>query len=165
MNKILLSLGTLATFGLYVLLVRGHQASVLSAATFSRVPTAVDNSPAELASSTAPAAIEQVAPSIIPSVTATTGFKDGQYTGTSFDAFYGNVQVKVTVKSGKISDVQFLDYPRERGESVQINSYATPLLRQEAMTAQSAQVDIVSGATQTSLGFRKSLQSALSQAS
>lgn len=91
-------------------------------------------------------------------------YKDGRYTGSVVDAFYGNVQVSVTVSAGKISDLQFLDYPHDRQTSLEINSYATPILKSEALTAQSAKVDVVSGATQTSLAFMKSLDSALSQA-
>lgn len=92
-------------------------------------------------------------------------YKDGTYTGDVTDAFYGNVQVQVTISNGKISDVQFLDYPHDAGTSREINSQAMPLLRQEAITAQSAQVDIVSGASQTSQAFQQSLSSALQKAS
>lgn len=91
-------------------------------------------------------------------------YKDGQYTGDVADAYYGNVQVKVVVSNGKISDVQFLDYPHDRLTSQAINSQAMPYLKSEAIAAQSANVDIVSGATQTSEAFRQSLQSALTKA-
>lgn len=92
------------------------------------------------------------------------GYKDGTYTGDNVDAYYGFVQVKVTVGNGKITDVSFLNYPSDRRTSIYINSQAMPYLQQEAISAQSAQVNLVSGATQTSIGFRKSLQSALDQA-
>lgn len=91
-------------------------------------------------------------------------YKDGQYTGDLTDAYYGNIQVRVTISSGKITDVQFLSYPSDRGTSIFINSQAMPLLRQEAITAQSYQVDTVSGASQTSRAFQISLKSALDQA-
>lgn len=91
-------------------------------------------------------------------------YKDGTYTGNVADAFYGYVQVKAVVSGGKITDVQFLDYPHDRRTSIEINSQATPLLRQEAIQAQSANVNIISGATETSRGFRESLSNALSQA-
>jgi len=97
--------------------------------------------------------------------TTTSGaYKDGNYTGDSADAFYGNIQVKVTVSGGKITDVIFLDYPSDRGESVHINQQAMPMLKQEAIQAQSAHVDGVSGATDTSQAFIQSLTSALNQA-
>ena len=91
-------------------------------------------------------------------------YKDGQYTGPSVDAYYGNVQVKVTVQNGKISDVVFLDYPQDRNTSVMINSQAMPYLKAEAIQAQSAPVDIISGATATSGGFNTSFAAALAQA-
>lgn len=91
-------------------------------------------------------------------------FKDGQFTGDVADAFYGNVQVKAVISGGRITDVQFLQYPNDRETSIMINSQAMPLLTQEAIRAQSAQVDGVSGATQTSRAFVESLQSALNQA-
>lgn len=92
------------------------------------------------------------------------GLKDGQYTGPVTDAFYGNVQVKAVISRGKIVDVQFLQYPNDRQTSVYINSQAMPLLKQEAIQAQSANVNGVSGATQTSRAYVQSLQAALSQA-
>lgn len=92
-------------------------------------------------------------------------YRDGTYTGSVADAYYGNVQVQATIQNGFITDVQFLDYPQDRGTSIYINSQATPLLRQEAIQTQNAQVDTVSGATETSGAFRQSLGSALSQAS
>lgn len=92
------------------------------------------------------------------------GLRDGQYTGDAADAFYGLVQVKATVSGGKITDVQFLQYPNDRSNSIFINKQAMPYLKQEAVTAQSSQVDIISGATDTSMAFIQSLASALSQA-
>src|SRR6266404_8372167 len=88
-------------------------------------------------------------------------FKDGTYTGSSADAFYGTIQVKAIVQNGKLADVQFLQYPNDRDESIQINQQAMPVLQQEAIQAQNAQVDIVSGATDSSRAFTESLASAL----
>ncbi|MBI5077646.1 FMN-binding protein [Candidatus Falkowbacteria bacterium] len=90
--------------------------------------------------------------------------KDGEFIGNIMDAYYGNVQVKAIVQGGKIIDVQFLDYPSDRKKSIEINRRATPLLKTEAIQAQNAQVDIVSGATLTSQAFQESLADALSQA-
>ena|SRR5665647_652992 len=95
---------------------------------------------------------------------ATTSLKDGQYTGSAADALYGNIQVKAVIQGGKITDVQFLQYPSDRSNSVRINQQAMPYLTQEAITAQSSQVDIISGATDTSYAFIQSLASALTQA-
>jgi uncharacterized protein with FMN-binding domain len=80
------------------------------------------------------------------------------------DVNYGNVQVQATIQSGKITNVQVLQYPTDRRTSQRINAVAVPELRQEAIQAQSANVNIVTGATLTSEGFQQSLGTALSQA-
>jgi len=92
------------------------------------------------------------------------GYKDGTYTGPTVDVNYGLVEVQATIQNGKIAGVQFLQFPNDRRTSQQINAIAMPYLQQEAIQAQSANVDIVSGATLTSEGFQMSLQSALASA-
>ena len=92
------------------------------------------------------------------------GYTDGTYTGSVADAYYGNVQVEVTIQNGAITDVTFLQYPNDRSTSRYINGQATPILAQEVIKAQSASVDGVSGASDTSQAFIQSLSSALSQA-
>ncbi|MCL4528543.1 MAG: FMN-binding protein [Chloroflexi bacterium] len=91
-------------------------------------------------------------------------YKNGTYSGPDVNVFYGLVKVQATIQNGKLSSVQFLDYPSDRRTSQQINSIAMPYLQQEAIQAQSANVDIISGATLTSEGFQMSLQSALASA-
>ncbi len=91
-------------------------------------------------------------------------YKDGQYTGIAADAYYGNIQVKAIIQNGVIADVQFLQYPNDRGTSIQINEQAMPYLKSEAIKAQSARVNIISGATDSSRAFEQSLGSALTQA-
>lgn len=91
-------------------------------------------------------------------------YVDGSYTGSSADAYYGTVQVLVVVQNGKMTDVQFLQHPDSRSNSIRINNEAMPLLTQEAIQAQSANVDGVSGATFTSGAFQQSLASALALA-
>ena len=91
-------------------------------------------------------------------------YLDGSYLGKSIDAYYGMVQVRVAIQNEKIANVQFLQYPSDRSTSRYINSQAMPLLISEAIQAQSAQVDGVSGATFTSQAFAESLASALTQA-
>lgn len=91
-------------------------------------------------------------------------YKDGSYIGTVEDAFYGNIQVKAVIQGGKIVDVVFLQYPNDRSTSIEINSQAMPYLKQETIAAQSATVDIISGATDSSIAFRRSLAQALAQA-
>lgn len=102
-----------------------------------------------------------------PSSTSTSGsspYKDGTYTGSVADATWGNVQVKAVIQHGKITSVQFLQYPNDRNRSIMINNYADPQLSNEAIQAQSANVDIVTGATDSSQAFMQSLSDALSQA-
>ena len=91
-------------------------------------------------------------------------YADGTYKGTSANAFYGYVQVAAVISGGKLTDVQFLSYPNDRSTSRYISSQALPYLKSEAIQAQSANVNIISGATDTSLAFRQSLGSALAQA-
>jgi uncharacterized protein with FMN-binding domain len=92
------------------------------------------------------------------------GYKDGSYTGSVADAQWGYVQVKAVISQGKITDVQFLEYPSDRSRSQRINQSADPELINEAIQAQSAQVDIITGATDSSEAFMQSLANALSQA-
>ncbi len=92
------------------------------------------------------------------------GLKDGAYSGSVADAYYGSVQVRATISGGKITDVKFLQYPNTHQTSVAINQQAMPYLKQEALQAQSGNVQIISGATYTSQAFRQSLQAALSKA-
>lgn len=99
-----------------------------------------------------------------PTPNATSGYKDGTYTGDSVDAFYGMIQVQATISQGKITNIRFLQYPNDRDTSIAINQQADPMLAQEAIQTQSAQVDIISGATDSSSAFVQSLQSALDKA-
>jgi uncharacterized protein with FMN-binding domain len=99
-----------------------------------------------------------------PTARTASGYKDGKYVGSVADAFYGNIQVQVTIRSGKIAAVDFLQYPNDRPESISINQQAMPFLQQEAIKAQSAHVDGVSGATDTSQAFMESLSAALNKA-
>ncbi len=91
-------------------------------------------------------------------------YKDGTYTGLTANAFYGQVQVRVTISNGRIASVTFLNYPQDRRTSARINSFAVPQVQSEAIQAQSANVDMVSGATLTSEAFMQSMQSALDKA-
>ncbi|MET8169816.1 FMN-binding protein [Streptomyces sp. NPDC005329] len=86
-------------------------------------------------------------------------------TGDSVQTRWGPVQVRVTLEDGKLTDVTAVTYPQENPRDQQINAYAIPQLTREALTAQSADIDTVSGATYTSDGYRESLQSALDSAS
>ena len=86
------------------------------------------------------------------------------YTGDSVSTRYGDVQVQITVKNGKITDSTVTKVPWSNGKDQEINSYAVPILTHEAVAQQSANIDMVSGATYTSQGYLGSLQSAIDQA-
>jgi uncharacterized protein with FMN-binding domain len=92
---------------------------------------------------------------------AATGLADGVYTGATDTNKWGPVQVQVTVSGGQITDVVALQTPSADRKSVSINSRATPVLASETITAQSADIDTVSGATYTTNSYKVSLQSAL----
>ena len=85
-------------------------------------------------------------------------------TGSVADTRWGPVQVRLAVASGKITRVSVVQYPSDNPKDDEINSYALPILTRETVDAQSADIDMVSGATVTSDGYVRSLQSALDQA-
>ena len=93
-----------------------------------------------------------------PSPAATT-----TVTGSVAQTRWGPVQVRITVAGGRITDVSVVQYPHENGKDQQINARALPVLIDETISAQSASIDMVSGATITSEGYVQSLQSALDQ--
>ena len=84
-------------------------------------------------------------------------------TGDVVQTQWGPVQVQAVVQGGTITGVKVLQYPNGNSRDVEIANYALPILIQETTQAQSAQVDMVSGATYTSEGYVQSLQSALDQ--
>jgi uncharacterized protein with FMN-binding domain len=98
----------------------------------------------------------------------TTGTSTGASTGTkvitgpAVDAFYGQVQVKITVTNGKIVDIKAISLP-SGGRSSAISNYVAPILRSEAIQANSANIQLISGATYTSTAYEMSLQAALDQ--
>ena len=105
-------------------------------------------------------------PTATPAVTATStpgGASTGTRTATGDvePTQYGNAQVRVTVSGGKITRIEALQLQGNDPKSVAISSYAEPLLRASALSKQSADIDMVSGATYTSESYQASLQSAL----
>ncbi len=116
------------------------------------------------AASPAPAPAPKPAPAPVVAAKPKGQYRDGTYTGDSVDAYYGNVQVAAVIANGKLADVKILDYPQDRRTSQYINGQALPILVSEAVSAQSGNVDAVSGASETSPAFVRSLNSALAQA-
>jgi uncharacterized protein with FMN-binding domain len=99
-------------------------------------------------------------PSAVPGATAASG----SFTGPDVPNRYGDVQVRVSVVNGRITDVKAVQLPSDRAQSAYISQVAGPLLRDEALQAQSAKIDVISGATYTSESYAQSMESALQQA-
>ena len=106
--------------------------------------------------------------SLFASTSAGSGAQDSAaaqtYTGAAGQTQWGPVQVEVTVEGTKLTAVNAVSYPDSDPKSSHISAVAIPSMEQQAMTAQSAQIDGVSGASYTSAAFAESLQSALTQA-
>jgi uncharacterized protein with FMN-binding domain len=96
--------------------------------------------------------------------TGSGGTANGTVTGPTVNTRFGPVQLQITFTNGQIGDVKALQLPTDRQRSAQISSYVAPILRQEVLTAQSAQIDLVSGATYTSYAYAQSVQAILDQA-
>jgi len=106
-------------------------------------------------------------PSVAPTPTLVPSSRPGAgsrtIAGPSEDMQWGPVQVTITVTGKRMTDVQ-ATAPTERERSAFINQQALPLLSQEALQAQSATINEISGATMTSDAYAASLQAALQQA-
>lgn len=89
--------------------------------------------------------------------------KSGTFTGDPIDTRYGTMQVAAVVANGKLTDITVLQ-ETDGGRSQEIDASAIPILKSEALSAHSANIDVVSGATYTSQGYAQSLQSALDKA-
>jgi uncharacterized protein with FMN-binding domain len=113
--------------------------------------------------STSPSATPATTPSPSPSPSAS-AVLNGTFTGADFPNRFGDVQVRVVISNKHITDVQAVQLPTDRAESAYISQQAGPWLRSEALQAQSANIDIISGATYTSQSYVQSLESALKQA-
>ena len=126
-----------------------------------RPPAALSQAPAGSASGSGPSPSASASPAQGKSQSSS-----GKQTvsGPSVDTPYGPVQVQVTVNGSKLVDIQPLQLPQSQRRDIEIDNYAVPQLMQEALQAQSAQIDTISGATYTSDGFIQSLQAALQKA-
>lgn len=173
MKKFILSMFVMISFGFYVI-----WQNVGNSATNFLAPTSVittnttkkSSKPVAVIPTTPvvnnpkPTPITSTSTPVVSSPKKTGTYNDGTYTGSVADAYFGYVQVQVTISGGRITNIQFLDYPHDRNTSVRINSRAMPILIQEAISAQNANVNGVSGASATSPAFVESLTSALNQA-
>ena len=139
----------------------GLPASKPAAATPS-ASTPATAPPATAPTTTAPPASS--APTAPNATTPTTASATRTVTGDPEQNRYGTVQVQVTLRGNTITNVTALQMPSDRERSAEISSQAEPMLQQEALQAQSAQIDLISGATFTSQSYAQSLQSALDKA-
>ena len=136
-----------------------------SAPTKSAKPVATKKATA--GATTQPAASQSATAAASPAATQTTApvtstVKDGTFTGPSVNVNYGNVQVMITVSNGKITDAVAVKAPK--GKNDRYTNMAVPILKQQTLQAQSANIQGASGASYTSYGWFKSLQGAMAQA-
>lgn len=124
-------------------------------------PNAAESQGSSSSSSSGSTASE---PSPSGQATESTAGVSGTFTGDAVQTRYGAVQVEITVQDGVITSSAAIQYPNRDRHDQQINSYAVPVLNAEAVDAQSAHIDAVSGATYTSVGYVRSLQSAIDEA-
>jgi uncharacterized protein with FMN-binding domain len=161
MRKYLQITFVLAVFGALVILrqLKGNDMPVViqQANTQSQTPTPTDSPTPSSASANS----QMMQPSVMPMMGK---YKNGTYVGSVQDAFYGNIQVQAVISSGRITAVNFLQFPNDNRTSQYVNAQADPILAQEAIQKQSSQVDIVSGASASSQAFQASLADALNQA-
>lgn len=156
MNRYIISFTIIAIVGAYFWLQQGNSGfSISNNPSLTPTPSTL---PATTSKPTSPGS------NPTPTPVQVSGFKDGTYTSPVTDAVYGSLQFKVAISGGKISDIQFLQYPSDNGHSMEVSNYSLPILKQEAIQSQSANVQIVSGATQTSNAFRQAMATVLAQA-
>jgi uncharacterized protein with FMN-binding domain len=113
---------------------------------------------------TVPTTVPTTTPSTTPPPTTAAPTGTGSFVGQDFPTEYGDVQVRVVYRNGRITDVQAVLLPNDRPRSAEISNVAGPQLRDEVLLAQSAKIDAVSGATYTSVSYALSVQSAIDQA-
>jgi uncharacterized protein with FMN-binding domain len=153
MRRVILAIVSTIAALVFLLSFKTHSTSALLSS-----PSSASASPSGSASaSTSSPTASSASPSSASSAAKTV-------TGDVVQTVYGPVEVQITVKNGKITAAQAVEYPSQDPRDAQINSYAIPALNSEAVSAGSAHIDTISGATYTSNGYVTSLQSALDKA-
>lgn len=151
-----------ATAGGLALLANFHthpvSARLVGAASSKTTVAALTESPSSTSSTSSVAPPARSRPTSPPTTAAA-----ATLTGSAIPTKFGDVQVRATVRGHQIVDVQAIALPNSHQRSVEISDYVAPVLRSEALAAQSARIDLISGATYTSVGYARSLQSALDQ--
>lgn len=167
MRRIVIWLASTVTV---VVLLFGYHTSTNSAATAAS--TSTSGAPAAPSTTTTPQTSDPPTPSATPSSSSPSASPSSSasssgtksYTGDVAQTRWGPVEVKITVTDGTITKVTVLQSPSGNGRDIEINDRALPVLTSETLDAQSAKIDMVSGATVTSDGYLTSLQSAIDQA-
>jgi uncharacterized protein with FMN-binding domain len=119
--------------------------------------------PAAAASETPAPGADTATPTPTPTPAPTNRPANGTFTGPVVSTRFGDVQVRIVVSGGRVTDVTPVQMPTDRARSAEITRYVTPVLHSEAIQAQSARIDIISGATYTSEAYAESLDAALRQ--
>jgi uncharacterized protein with FMN-binding domain len=140
------------------------RAPIVLAATAAGLAATLGFSPHSRAPSASAVVTSPPPPSAPASSGASSAPSSKTVTGGAASNQYGNVQLRVTIAGGKIAKIEPVQLPANDSKSSEISSYAEPLLRQSALTKQSANVDAVSGATYTTDSYKIALQSALDTA-
>lgn len=169
MKRIMIWLASTVTV---VVLLFGYYTSTNSPAPESAATSRVPAPAPSAEPSTNPAMKSSSSPSTSPSTTVaatpppdpTSSSSTSTYTGSTAQTRWGPVQVKITVTNGSITQVTVLQSPSQNPRDQEINDHALPILIKDTLAAQSAQIDMVSGATVTSGGYLQSLQAALDAA-
>ena len=151
LRRVMLAAATTVTGFVLLLSLKPH-----TPPTVAQASSSAGRSPSQSQASQAPSRTPS------PGSTKSTGTKT--VTGDTVQTRWGPVQVRITLKNGKITDVTAVSYPSDNPRDQEINNYALPQLRREVLAAQSARIDSVSGASYTSDGYKQSLQSALDSA-
>ena len=164
MRRVVLALGGTVAGLVMLLSFRSHMASTASAgvtAGSGGTGTSPGSSGSAGSGSSAPVGAAAASPAPVSAGSGT----GTAVTGDAIATPYGPTQVRVTLNAGKIVKVTVLQHTDDGINSQMIDGHALPLLNSETLTAQSAKIDAVSGASYTSAGYIKSLQSALDKAS
>lgn len=136
-----------------------HARPVAAAAPAEQPTPAASDTPTPAASATPAAAAVTPTPTPVP----TNRPANGSFTGAVIPTEFGDVQVRVVIASGRIKDVSAIQMPTDRARSAEITQYVTPVLHDEVIQAQSARIDVISGATFTSEAYAESVNDALRQ--
>lgn len=119
--------------------------------------------PSETPSSATSAPVAAATPTPTPTPSPTNRVANGSFTGADIPTQFGDVQARIVIAGGRITDVVAVQMPTDRARSAEITQYVTPVLRSEVIQAQNARIDVISGATFTSEAYAESVNDAMRQ--